>query len=257
MFTIEGSNELSFIGQIDTIRSFPYYDEITGICAVRRSDPALNVYARKALNYKIPAKFIEFMNGIGNGIYKPHGIMLNAQSTPSSLIHPVMHRTVRCNNKTIHTLTDINIFDWVRILYEKSLCINNIFYINCNPDSTRYGNIMLLYEHEDLQHISIIYNKIDEFIKDLESWLNYNVEIPSNAVDIIDQYLDEIPIDADFRVHQELRSYTNRELLTGIFVEKPTYQLKDLREEIYHIIPHLLCQNIEQLSFSRWIISRM
>lgn len=127
---------------------------------------------QKSQHYELPPKVIEFINVISPKVYKLSANALEIFTPRACITRNLWLRYIELDN-TIDLLT-INLADWVAFMSEKSNHRNSyIFYINCNPLSVQYGNIILVQDSSISVIIKITHKSIDTFIQDLCEWIEF------------------------------------------------------------------------------------
>jgi len=137
-----------------------------------------------------------------------------------------------------------NCLDWVYFMSDE-IGIQQ-FYINCNPASRQYGNIL----HVNYTHI---YPSFCEFMKDVELWMQKCVEEPWADKDVrVQKFLNE-PINPHV-------SITNRDVLTNPLVlqydeqsciNSAYYIAEELTDTI--LFPNMYSDEIsERVIFGSW-----
>jgi hypothetical protein len=131
-----------------------------------QTDTIRGVSVKKAEYYHPPPELVEFCK-TAEHIIKPYA-------------NKLMVKTI-----CFHSLYDvywdqdvsINYMDWMGFLYD----ITRFVYINCNPQSVHYGNIMIC--SVVLNRARIAYKNIRELITDICEWLTDVGEIQDFNVD--------------------------------------------------------------------------
>jgi hypothetical protein len=188
------------------------------------------IFARKAPYYKIPPEVVEFCNTI-NVIVKLHAYTLDIYDLPRA--------TKFSNIWCVHEDTDptINYFDWVK-LFDELHVIDNMFYVNCNPQSQYYRNILMTFG-EDGGQSGIMYRNVGEFIVDYHEWMSVTgVRYKFN----VDTYLSSYKIPV-------------RELFSAAYDGRQ--DIECTRHYILRRIHNLNCYaDINAALFSSWILHR-
>lgn len=156
----------------------------------------------KAKYYCPPPELVEFRRNI-QCIIKPHTNVLNLCVDDLTTLYETY--------SWIDQNAPINYMDWVGLLREETYIIA---YINCNPQSTQYGNVLMC---DDMGGIDIMYNNISELITDISEWMNFADTLPDFN---IDKYLDRGCSYQPF-----MNKYmTNRDLLQSDFPGSQQYK---------------------------------
>lgn len=142
----------------DIIATDIYYDPQTDAITFR----GYTVSVKKAEYYCPPPGLEEFCKTVGH-IIKPHAHELTVHIKYfSSLYYTYWDQDIQ-----------INYMDWLGFLRD---IIGDHIYINCNPESVHYGNIIA--EKLELNRARIVYKNIHELIADISEWMTVTGELP-------------------------------------------------------------------------------
>ncbi len=126
--------------------------------AYSKDNGTVSLY-KQAPYYQLPSELIEFVS-IVNTINKPHACPV---VTVIDYLHCIESSTVPSDQ--------FNQLEWVWFLDTDK----GGFYINCNPQSPKYGNILLSYEgnpdYDAYDEYILTYNNITELVHDFNNWM--------------------------------------------------------------------------------------
>lgn len=132
------------------------YNYKTGIY---REYNGTDILLRKSARYTIPPELLELIN-CGNIITKDKA-------------NPLIFHIEPANNVCAYYLsnylpenfdgTAINFLDWIPFTKEN---LADKLYINCNPDSKYYGNVMYIHVNDASASVEIKYNSLSELLID-------------------------------------------------------------------------------------------
>jgi len=247
------------------------YDEITGIFKTRRNG---DIYVKKALRYVTPPELIEmytFMDkfvdvsantsansstnaSTNKKIRKSRAIALRLINKPVPLMRIVTHTEFDPGNLD---LSVINFLDWALFIAEQGWLVSSGYFINCNPDSIHYGNILLLSDSAYGKSTRIIFRDMHEFVVALTEWFSYVGSDHSTppSINDIDEFLDSTydGSGVGYACIALVRGRTNRYVLEqGKFHETLSVACKS----IWLRIEYLSSVNDAQRSFSCWILNQ-
>lgn len=188
------SNEVDLLRK-DIIDNDKLYDPQTDSITFR----GYTLSVKKAKYYSPPPGLAEFCKTVGH-IIKPHAHKITVRIKYfSSLYYTYWDQDVQ-----------INYMDWLGFLSDN---IGGYIYINCNPESLHYGNIIV--ENQELNRARIVYKNIHELIADIGEWMTVTGELPDFD---IDEFLDQSSKYYEWDVGQRTspqKTLSNREVLTS------------------------------------------
>jgi hypothetical protein len=117
--------------------------------------------------YRIPPECVEFMNATSPAIIKSYAspLYIRTDDTIRPLIPVSWWR-----------LDDLNFPDWILFMDEGEFSESN-FYLNCNPDSKRYGQILFTNDVGEwsayLQTQPTIFSDIYHLVEKIELWIQH------------------------------------------------------------------------------------
>jgi hypothetical protein len=111
--------------------------------------------------YKLPGEVVELCS------YVDRVTKLHAYPIYTSL------DDLRCAELARTDLDSFNHLEWLQFLYTDGGC----FYVNCNPQSPHYGNILLSFIHTDEVYI-LAYNNIGKLLCDINKWMMITDVVP-------------------------------------------------------------------------------
>lgn len=117
--------------------------------------------------YSLPPEVVEFYRTTKQ-IIKPHGDTITVCLDDPEIMYD------DCG----HLNTQINFMDWAALLSERR---SKFAYINCNPQSTQYGNIIIY--SPNFEDLRILYNSVHELVMDICEWMSITGKLPDFNLD--------------------------------------------------------------------------
>jgi hypothetical protein len=179
------SNEVDLLRK-DIIATDNLYDPQTDTIRFR----GYTVSVKKAECYCSPPELVEFCKTT-NPIIKPHAYKITVE----------IKYFVNLYGAYWGQDVEINYMDWLGFLHDNA---GGYIYINCNPQSPHYGNIIVV--NRGSNHTRIVYKSIQELTSDICQWMTATGELRHFD---IDEFLDR---NHAYRGNNPL---TGREILTS------------------------------------------
>jgi hypothetical protein len=199
--------------------------------------------------YVIPPKVIEFLNT--SALVKRNANILHVGIRVLKNIEPHFLDLIGwiCANSGIS-----NFLDWVLFMTEYRGLILAYYYVNCNPDSPCYGNIMILKCNGSSAMEGFIRRRsIDKLFADLLDWFSHCESDPIDNVSAAMLFLDT-KCPSHWGSANLRPGITNREVLTFL---PHTDDQRDIINYIHNTMTSLLmvshCNDITTSSFTSYI----
>jgi hypothetical protein len=159
--------------------------------------------------YRIPPACVEFMNIASPAIIKAYASPLYIRTDDSKGFNPLIP-------VSWWRLPDLNFPDWILFMDEGELSMSD-FYVNCNPDSKRYGQILFTNDVGEwsahLQTQPTIFSDIYHLVKKIELWIRHVKISDTFAIrDICVQHFLDSKYDGD-DVERMPQGITRRQIL--------------------------------------------
>jgi hypothetical protein len=176
-----------------------------------RSD--LRFYVAIPNTYRIPTECVEFINAASPAIIKSYAFPLRICIDESEGFSPLIP-------VSWWRLDDLNFPDWIMFMDEGELSASN-FYMNCNPDSKRYGQILFTNDvgewNEFLQTQPTIFRNIHHLVENIELWIQHVKISDTLAIrDMCVQHFLDSKCDRDSEYDRDKKipeGSTNRQIL--------------------------------------------
>jgi hypothetical protein len=129
-----------------------------------------------AREYRIPNDMLEWFNVLGlhsisdqAHIYKLHSHAITVR------LHTGHEQSEYHNGITLNGLSRYNVLDWIEFIFDDMEHAYDfaVYYVNCNPESEYFGNIM--HEHNG---IHTVVGSIQVFLNHISNWIKYTSETP-------------------------------------------------------------------------------
>lgn len=180
--------------------------------------------------YSIPPDVMEFLSV--SSICKPYACRLSIKLRAPRFVDLYFATTLG------HLLQDVGFefLDWVLFMMETGYTNSGLYYVNCNPDSPKYGNIIMISEFPPEEPDCKSFTNITELIQCITRWFSIMYEnLPiKETIDFATQFLNNR---YDY-VGIFPRDYTIRQVLTSV---PENENQKDLIEYNKQYVLKLMC----------------
>lgn len=211
---------------------------------------SLGYQAMKPKRYQIPPEVIEFINAVGDRIIKQFAFHIDV-----CLYDIFIHQAI---SRKIPGLPPLDSMDWVCFVKGGESFTLDV-YLNCNPDSEHYGNIVYM-------ESKIIYPSVCEFIADVHLWMQSVTDESQESWESREmraqKYLDMRYRESFGGIRGLDNSVTNRMILTDSTIlpfkhETNMNIVTEINEELVdNIIMNTNRDFSTSVSFETWIVEK-